>query len=120
MMNEKIFKQIKKIADENSYDKIVLNIKEKNPLVIEGVKGRFVPEVLLYKEGIMKALASFIEALKEIEEIHKLTLFIDYALKKNLSLYILYDPVKISKEEIIKKLEDKNIKLYENTKFVEL
>jgi hypothetical protein len=117
-MKERVLKQIKKFAQENNYDKVVLNIKKKKPIVIEGIKGCFVPEVLLYKRGKIKALVSFIESLEEIEEVYKLTLFIDYTLKRNLFLYILYDPTKTSEEEIFKKLQEKNIELHENIKFL--
>lgn len=77
-------------------------------MLIEGIKGSFTSEILLYKEGKVRGIVSFIENLESIEEIYKLTLFIDYTLKKNLFLYnILYDPKKISEKDILEKVEGK-------------
>lgn len=88
-MEERILEQIKKLAKESNYDEVTLNFKEKKPLVIEGIKGSFMPEILLYKKRKVEALVSFIEDLESIKEVYKLTLFIDYTSKKNLFLYIL-------------------------------
>lgn len=117
-MEEKILQRIKKLAEENNCDEAVLNFKKEKPLIIKGLKGFFVPEFLLYKKGKLMALVSIAGNLEEIEEIHKLTLFIDYTVKKNLLLYILYDPNKNSEKAILEKFEENNIKLCENIRLI--
>jgi len=119
-MEERILEQIKKLAKESNYDEVTLNFKEKKPLVIEGIKGSFMPEILLYKKRKVEALVSFIEDLESIEEVYKLTLFIDYTSKKNLFLYILYDPKKISEKDVLKKLKERNVKLPENAHLISI
>jgi len=119
-MKKRILEQIKNLAKENNYERVILNFKEKKQLVIEGIKGSFMPEILLYKEGKVRALVSFIENLESVEEIYKLTLFIDYAFKKNLFLYILYDPKKVSEKDILEKFEGKKVKSTENIYFIAL
>ncbi|MEM3660849.1 MAG: hypothetical protein QXU11_10720 [Thermoproteota archaeon] len=119
-MEEDMLKQIRKLAEKNNYEELILNFKREKPVVIKGIKGSFIPEVLLYKKGEIKALVSFVKSLEKIEEIYKLTLLIDYISKKSLSLYILYDPRKISDKEILKKLEEKKVKLPENVYLVKL
>ncbi|MEW6097015.1 MAG: hypothetical protein AB1567_10925 [bacterium] len=114
--NKKIIEQIEKLAKNEGYEKIILNISEKSPMTIEGIKGRFVPEVLCYAKGKIKALVTFIKSLDDIEEFYKLTLFMDYANKNNLYLYIVYDKRKFSQEEFIQKLMERGIEIFKNTK----
>lgn len=113
-MEEKMLELLAKLAEKNGYEKVILNYKREKPLIIEGIKGSFIPEVLFLKGGEIKALASFVKDLEEVETIHKLTLFIDYVSKKGLRLYIIYDSMKILQEELIKKLKETDVKLYEN------
>ena len=54
-MEEMPFEQIKKLAKENNYEEVVLNFKKEKPLIIEGIKGFFIPEVLFYKKGENKS-----------------------------------------------------------------
>ncbi len=120
IMNKKIVEQLKKIAENKGYEEIILNISEKTPMTIEGIKGHFVPEVLCYIKGKIKALVTFIKSLDDIEEFYKLTLFMDYANKNNLYLYIVYDKRKFSQEEFIQKLTEREIKILKNTKIMEM
>ena len=117
-MNKKISKEIEKIAKDEGYEEILWNISEKTPLTIEGIKGRFVPEALCYIKGKMKALLTIIKSLDKVEEFYKLTLFMDYASKNNLFLYIVYDSQRFSQEEIVQRLIEKGIEILKNTKFI--
>ena len=118
IMNEGILRQIEKIAKNEGYEEVVSNINKKTPMLIEGIKGSFVPELLCYIKGEIKALVTFIKSLDDIEEFYKLTLFMDYANKNDLSLYIAYDEQRISKEKIVQKFMEKGIKISKNTDIV--
>lgn len=115
---KKIIEQIEKIAKNEGYEEIILNISEKTPMTIEGIKGHFIPEVLCYTKGKIKALITFTKSLDEIEEIYKLTLFMDYVNKNNLYLYIAYDGRKFSQEEFIQKLLERGVETVKNTNIV--
>jgi len=118
IMNEKIIKQIEKITKNEGYEEIILNISKKTPMTIEGIKGRFVPEVLCYIKGKIKALVTFIKSLDDVEEFYKLTLFMDYANKNNLYLYIAYDEQRFSQEKIVQKLMEKGVEIPKNINIV--
>jgi len=87
-------------------------------MAIEGIKGRFVPEVLCYTKEEIKALVTIMKSLDDVEEFYKVTLFMDYANKTNLYLYIGYDSQKISQEEFIQKLMEKGIEIPKNAKIL--
>ena len=117
-MKERIIKHLEAVAKKKGCEEVVLNLKEKKPLVLEGIKGSFIPEVLCYVKGQLRALITFIESLDEIEEFYKLTLFIDFTRKNSLFLYIVYDQQNFSTDEIIQKLTKKGVKVPENTSIV--
>jgi hypothetical protein len=117
-MKKKLIEQIKKIAKNEGYEEIVLNINEKTPMIIEGIKGHFVPEALCYIKGKINAIVTFLKSLDDIEEFYKVTLFMDYTNKNNLYLYIAYDKRRFSQEEIIQKLLEKGIEIPKNTSIV--
>ena len=117
-MNEKVVTQIQKIARNEGYEEIVLNASKKTPIAIEGIKGHFVPEVLCYTKGELQALVTLIESLDDVEEFYKLTLFMDYANKNNLYLYIAYDERRFSHGEIVQKLTEKGVEIPDNTNIV--
>lgn len=99
-MNKKIIQEIEKIAKNEGYEEILWNISEKTPMTIEGIKGHFVPEMLCYIKGKIKALVTIMKSLDNIEEFYKLTLFMDYASKNNLFLYIVYNSQKLSQGDL--------------------
>lgn len=117
-MDEKVTEQMEKIAKKEGYEKVSINISKKRPLTIEGIKGSFPPEILCYIQKELKAMITFIKSLDEVEEFFKLTLFMDYANKNNLSLYITYDERITSKEKIIQKLIEEGIEISKNTNIV--
>jgi hypothetical protein len=118
IMNKKLIEQIESVAKNEGYEEIVWNISEKAPMTIEGIKGRFVPEVLCYIKRKIKAIVTFMKSLDDVEEFDKLTLFMDYANKNNLCLYIAYDKRRFSKEEIVQKLMEKGVEMHRNTNIV--
>ena len=105
------------IAKKEGYKEISINISRKMSLTIEGIKGCFAPEVLCYIKGEIKAIITFIKSLDK-EEFFKLTLFMDYANKNNLSLYIAYDEQRYSQEKIVQKFMEKGIEIPQNTNIV--
>ncbi|MEM5854651.1 MAG: hypothetical protein QW228_09880 [Candidatus Aenigmatarchaeota archaeon] len=117
MSNKKAIEQMRKIAEKEGYKEISVNIAEKTPLIIKGIKGHFAPEVLCYTKGEIKAIITFIKSLDK-QEFFKLTLFIDYANKNNLGLYIAYDEERISAEKIVQKFMQEGIEIPKNTNLV--
>ncbi|RJS83175.1 hypothetical protein CW713_04210 [Methanophagales archaeon] len=117
-MNEKVIEQMEKIAKKEGYKEISINISKRRPLTIEGIKGSFTPEILCYIKGEIKAIMTFIKSLDEVEEFFKLTLFMDYVNKNDLSLYIAYDEERTSNEKIIQKLVEEGIEISKNINIV--
>jgi hypothetical protein len=116
-IGKKAIVQMQKIAEKEGYKEISVNIRRKTPLTIEGIKGHFVPEILCYIEGEMKAIITFIKSLEK-EEFFKLTSFIDFANKNNLSLYITYDEQKISQEKIVQKFIEEGVEISKNMNII--
>jgi hypothetical protein len=116
-ISEKIIEEMGKIAKQEGYKEIFVNIRRKTPLTIEGIKGLFAPEIVCYIKGEMKAIITFINSLEK-EEFFKLTLFIDFANKNNLSLFITYDEQKISHEKIVQKFIEEGIKISKNMNII--
>lgn len=117
-MSKNLIEQIKRIAKNEGYEEIILNINKKVPIIIEGIKGCFVPEGLCYIKGRLKAIITFMKSLDDVEEFYKITLFMDYVNKNNLYLYITYDRQKFSHEEILQKFMEKGVEMYRNTNIV--
>lgn len=116
-ISKKTIEQMEKIAKKEGYKEISINIIKRTPLTIEGIKGHFVPEILCYTKGEMKAIITFIKSLEK-EEFFKVTLFMDYANKNNLALYIAYDEQRISQENIAQKFMEEGIEISKNTNIV--
>ena len=116
-INKKVIEQMKKIAENEGYKEISVNINKKTPLTIEGIKGHFAPEILCYKKEKIKAIITFIKSLEK-DEFSKLTLFIDFVNKNNLSLYITYNEQENSQEKIIQKFIEEGIEISKNINII--
>lgn len=116
-ISEKAIEQMEKIAKKEGYKEISVNISTRMPFTIEGIKGHFAPEILCYIKGKIKAIITFIKSLDK-EEFFKLTLFMDYANKNKLSLYIAYDEQIISHEKIVQKFIEEGIEISQHTNIV--
>lgn len=111
-------KQIKRIIQVKGYDKIVLNFKKRRALIINGIKGSFIPEILCYVKNELKAIVTFIKSLENLEEIYKLTLFIEFTNRNHLCLYIVYNQKIFSKDDLLNKLIEKGLEIPKHVEII--
>lgn len=117
-MGRNNFKQIEDFARSKGYEEVIINVNQKKPMTIEGIKGRFIPEVLCYAKAKLEAVITTIESIRDEQELHKLTLFMDYCEKNHLQLYVMYNEQQFSKDKIVEKMAEFGIVMPEDLGFI--
>lgn len=117
-MERNNLKQIERFARGEGYEEVIINVNQKKPMTIEGIKGRFTPEVLCYAKEKLEAFITTIQSILDEQEFYKLTLFMDYCRKNHLHLYVMYNEQQFSKDKIVEKMAEFGIVIPENLGFI--